>query len=284
MAIQISHSKIELYDTCSWKYKLQHVDRWRSDKTYSALLFGSAIDEALNYVLTCVKNKETIHEQKAKKIFYDKMCSWDYNNPLNELIYFKYELPDNVEHLTNGEKQKAVWGNLHDLGIKIIETYINEIIPEFQSINEVQVKHEIKNADGDNLIIILDFIGTLKDGRRVLFDNKTSSDIKKYYNNDSVAKSKQLALYTEYYPDHYSGYIALSKKPDRHGKIKWTMVVDKISEEKKAEVFENIEVKTQMIKDEVFEKNEKSCFNFGKRCEFYSLCKFGNPEGLIQKK
>ena len=104
-----------------------------------------------------------------------------------------------------------------------------------------------------------------------------------YFKRDSAFPLKKIEDGNYYFPGYYSGYVAISKKLNRQKKIKWDIIVDKISEEKTAEVFENIEIKTQMIKDGIFEKNEKSCWQFGRRCEFFDLCKFSKTEGLIKK-
>ena len=51
MGIKLSHSASEKYLTCPQQYKLHYIDRIRPDKLGSALLFGSALDEALNRLL-----------------------------------------------------------------------------------------------------------------------------------------------------------------------------------------------------------------------------------------
>ena len=48
---RLSHSAAGKYELCPAQYKLHYIDRIRSDKLGSALLFGSAIDEALNVLL-----------------------------------------------------------------------------------------------------------------------------------------------------------------------------------------------------------------------------------------
>lgn len=281
--MNVSYSKIELYNTCGAKYKFKYLDRLEPNLTFSPLLFGAATDKALNYILEQVRDKKEIDKEKAINILQTEMDKW---TAQNDLIYFKNELPDGYDtSLSYIELQKLVWTNLCTVGKLMIDTYISEILPLFESIESVQIERKIKNDDvsGDVLVIVIDFIGVLKDGRRVLFDNKTTSDIKKNYPKKTcVKKSRQLALYTDYYPDHYSGYIVLQKKLV-DGKVIWDMIIDKIEEAQTSLVFEDIETKTQMIKDEKFEKNEKSCFSFGRKCEYWGLCKYGNSEGLRKR-
>lgn len=49
---RLSHSAAEKFETCGKMYQLHYKDRIRSNKLGSALLFGSAIDEALNILLS----------------------------------------------------------------------------------------------------------------------------------------------------------------------------------------------------------------------------------------
>ena len=51
MGIKLSHSAAQKYKTCPAQYKLHYIDRIRPNKLGSALLFGSASDEALNTLL-----------------------------------------------------------------------------------------------------------------------------------------------------------------------------------------------------------------------------------------
>jgi hypothetical protein len=276
--MNFSYSKIQVFKECGFKYYLKYVEKYEPDKTFSPLLFGGAIDEGLNYILLQFKDNKHIDLEKAKEIFLNKMKAW---KGQNELVYFKADLPEVHSQETI---QFDVWNNLCNLGYRVLETYNSEVLPLFSSVDDVQVKKNIENTEGDNLILILDFIATLKDGRKVLFDNKTSSDIKKYYGKNSVKNSDQLALYTDYFPNHLSGYIAFSKKiSSEDNKVNWTIVIDKISEEKTEEVFKEIEVSAQKIKDNIFQKNEKSCWSFGKRCSYYDACKKKDYSGLIKR-
>ena len=48
---RLSHSALEKYIGCPAQYKLHYIDRIRSHKLGSALIFGSSLDEALNRLL-----------------------------------------------------------------------------------------------------------------------------------------------------------------------------------------------------------------------------------------
>jgi hypothetical protein len=74
----------------------------------------------------------------------------------------------------------------------------------------------------------------------------------------------------------------LSKKL-KDGKIEWKLVVDEIEEEQVQAAFIKVDDALNKIKNKQFDKNEKSCYSFGRRCEFWGLCKQGKTQGLIKR-
>lgn len=278
--MNISHSKIELYSTCPAKYAFKYNHRLEPDKTFCALLFGISIDRALNYMLTRTKHKHIVSEVATRAIFLKSMSAW---KGQNELIYFKNEAPTDIGDYPEEDQQKAVWNHLISVGNSMIYTYIGEIMPLFKEIISVQTRKEIPNAEGDTLVLITDFTARLHDNRIVTFDNKTTSDVKKNYGKSSVAKSQQLAIYTEFEESRLAGYIALSKviKP---GIKAWDMVIDTIPEENVEKAFNKVDDVLRSIKREEFPKNEKSCFSYGKKCDYWGICKNNSMYGLIEKK
>ena len=276
--MRISHSRVELYTQCPRKYQIKYIEKLEPNKTFTPLLFGSAIDKALNYVLTRTKRKHVVYEDTAKAIFLKNMQKWAGQN---ELIFFKNEMPDIMEE--GLDPQWAVWEHLCGVGIAMIQTYIEEILPLFKEILSVQTKKLIPNEEGDELILITDFMAKLHDDRVVVFDNKTSTDVKKGYPKSSVAKSQQLAIYAEFSNTKLAGYVALQKKL-KDGKVVWAMIIDEIPEEQTAKAFDKIDEALRGIKNEIFPPCPKSCFSFGRSCEYWNYCKRGDKTGLIQKK
>lgn len=277
----ISHSQVDLYTSCPYKYFLTRIEKWETDKTYSALLFGSAMDTALNYILLRSKHHHVPYYDTAALLFQREMEKW---HGQNELVYFKNEAPptETFDDLSDEDKQEAVFINLCTIGRAILKLYIDTILPQLGTILAVQTKRFIPNKAGDKLILVVDFKARLPDGREVTFDNKTSSDIKKYYGPSSVQKSDQLAIYTEYEPSRLAGYVAISKRP-QEGKENYTIRVDTISEARAEEAFEKVDTTLRAIKAKEFPKNEKSCWAFGRRCEMWDLCKKGKTTGLKKR-
>jgi hypothetical protein len=279
--MKISHSKVELYNTCPAKYKFRYIDKLDVDKTFTPLLFGSAIDQALNYVLIQTKDKKPVDIVEAKRIFNAEMDKW---HGQNELAYFKYELPEDqvIEGDDEGNQVRA-HRHLKTIGEKMLDTYVAEILPLFDEVIDVQITKNIKNEEDDELILVVDFVAKLKDGRVVTFDNKTTGDVKKNYPKNSVQKSQQLSIYAEFADNNLAGYIAMQKKL-KDDKIVWNIIVDEIPDEQIETAFNKVDDALRAIKREEFDKNEKGCFSFGKLCEYAGLCKRGSKKGLIERK
>ncbi len=273
--MKISHSKKELYETCPKKYEYKYVQGYYRDETSASLLFGSAIDNALNYVLLCVKKNRPQKPKVAKWLFQRGMDKWYGQNPL---LFFKGEQPPGNDNPT----QKEVWDHLCTLGPKMIDTYITEILPQFKSIEDVQIRKDIENGEGDTLVLIADFKGVLNDGTVVVADNKTASpSTYKTYTKNSVNTKGQLPLYGEHLNVENGAYIVLEKVL-KEGKVNWKIITSKIDESVVASVYDEISEVAGNIKAGVFPKNEKACFKF-RQCEYFAMCKYGKMQGILKK-
>lgn len=79
MNLKLSHTSVTSFTTCGRKYKLRYIDGYRPKLTSGALLFGSAIDSALN---TLLLNKDL---SEAKKLF-DKSFRFSYINEVGTYL------------------------------------------------------------------------------------------------------------------------------------------------------------------------------------------------------
>lgn len=57
MSNKLSHSSVSMFQSCARKYQLHYKDKYRSKEQSAALLWGSAIDTALNYLLTDINRQ-----------------------------------------------------------------------------------------------------------------------------------------------------------------------------------------------------------------------------------
>lgn len=248
MPNRISHSSVRLYAQCSKRYKLHYVDKLRPNVISGALLFGSAIDTALNDLLV---NKDT---EKAKTVF---LAAFEYQAingiktylpTANNVVYaktdFDAELIPNLdtktiqgefdklsdrknqvgfENLSAGEKNEYAilnWKALYNKGRIMIDTYAREILPQIKQVLAIQKHIALKNDQGDEIIGYVDLIVEWKDGKRYILDNKTST---RDYDPDSASKSQQLLLYHHICKDEYKidggiGFIVLYKQIQKNRK------------------------------------------------------------------
>lgn len=276
---KVSNTRIDLYNLCGMKYKFRYKDNLKGNYTSTPLLFGIALDNALNYILESMRDKKEWNIERAKEVFVERMNDWTGQNTLE---FFKNEVPDELQEIVqpnNPEHQEAIWDHIVKRGLACIDVYIKDVLPQFEEIIEVQTTGSIKNAEEDELVFVVDFIARMKDGRVVLFDNKSSSQ---RYSKNKVIKSQQLSLYLEAYP-HISlaGYCVLIKNPEKERGVTHQILIDEIPEETKQKSFDEVIKVLDNVKAEKFEKNEKSCWSYSKRCEYFFLCKNNDPTGLV---
>ena len=280
--MKFSCSQIELYNECARKYKYKYIDGWEPDKTFSPLLFGRALDTALNYILKQKKEGKKIELKKAIFIFNKSMNEWTAHN---EFVFFKSEVePEDIIKDDKDGNQLRAWSRLVKSGHEMLKIYLKEVMPLIEQVYYVQEKKTILNEEDDQFTLVLDTIVKLKDGRVVLLDHKTAS---KPYPEDSAKTSRQLALYNEFYKCPYVGYIVFQKRLIDN-KVKWDMIVDKMDDVVVSGAWEKVDETIQKIKGSIIEDNwpcDPGCkFKFGKPCPYLQLCSYGSTRGLIKRK
>lgn len=223
---KLSYSSVNTYSICARKYRLQYVEGWREKTLRSSLLFGSAIDQALNELLV------SRDLDKATSVFEK---SWNFatvnnnyialkSNP--DIVYSNADLDFELIEATEEEKawtdefieyKKTVkwqdipeesripyneycWATMLAKGKIMLNSYAEKVLPQFLKVEAVQEKVEVANTDGDILVQHLDFIAHFQDSSIILMDNKTTSSMK-YYPDDAAGKAPQLL-----------GYYAMSKE------------------------------------------------------------------------
>lgn len=245
---RISHSAVRLYSQCARRYYYHYSQKLRSPVISGALLFGSAVDLALNDLLL---NKDT---EKAKKIFLETFEHQTINGvrtylpTATNIVYaakdFDAELIPNLETKALQEKYDIIldkksktglenlstterndysvlnWKSMYYKGRIMIDTYAKEILPQIKEVIAIQKNISLKNADGDEITGVVDIIVQWKDGKRYILDNKTST---RDYQQDEAMKSQQLLLYHHICKDEYKinggvGFIVLYKQIQKNRK------------------------------------------------------------------
>ena len=181
------------------------------------------------------------------------------------------------------------WLSLHEKGKLLLQAYKTDILPQISEVYSIQKEIEIKSDLGDVIGGKIDLIASFTDKPDVPFicDNKTSSTA---YKEDSVRESEQLATYAEAEQNFNAAYLVVEKKlrvkepRTRTQVIKDTIPVSTI--EKTLDIYgqlcESIEAAGDNIEN--YPQNWDSCFDYGKVCAYYSICKHNNSEHLIDCK
>lgn len=163
-------------------------------------------------------------------------------------------------------------------GLFILEL-CNWIKKNVAEVHYIQKKILLKNNKGDSFIGFLDFVVTLKDGRKFLIDLKTTSSMS-YYQEGCVEQSPQLAIYSEDLGIRNAAYLVIEKNiRKRKPRVRLHFIEGVITEDQLDKVFKEIAEATVDIKKGKFKKNKDACFKFGK-CPYYDLCHFGKKKGL----
>jgi hypothetical protein len=175
----------------------------------------------------------------------------------------------------------VTWLTLFEKGLLMVEAYRTQVMPEIEEVFAIQKEITITNEFGDSITGKIDFIASFnaEPGTKYICDNKSSS---KPYKANSVLESEQLATYCEAEGTTKAAYVVVEKKIYKKAPIIHTEIIKSdIPEATFAHTFAQYEGVLYSISTGVFEKNFKSCFEYGRMCSFYALCKHGNSDGLV---
>jgi hypothetical protein len=325
----ISFSGYKRFITCPKYYYYHDIKGEKSDIVSSALVFGTAVDLALNHLLEFRNEPEALglskdiakmHIINTKIDMYftadydsdlgldllqlyldEKSYKGDPNELMTELLNNQNKLSDNESYILN----KVVKHCLIQKVDIILNSYFTKVLPIIGSVETVQ--KEVTTADGSKRGII-DTIIILKDGKRVIFDNKTSS---RPYEKDSVLKSPQLALYASMVNADHAGFIVMNKQITKNRKkvcskcgydgsgtkyrtchniinkkkcaSEWDETIDpysfiqihidKIPQINKNLINEAMDDTIKCIKNGIFPRNLNNCFNtYGQPCPYVKKC------------
>lgn len=321
--LYLSHSQINTFKECERKWYLDKVERIRPTYGSSALLFGGAIDEAIEHKLLKKEGDYLEAFQKAlanfkvngKKITLPEDCDKikvfagdidpdcleqvDLTADFAALDIEPMEIKDFLEYCKqqrkNKEELEPVEQKLFNLlafrtmqvkGPMLLEKLSEWIDENVAKVHEVQKKIEMDDGQGNKFIGYLDFIVTLKDGRKLLIDLKTSSNPKQYYPDDSAQNSPQLGIYAENEGLFNVAYLIIDKKlRKKDPKVRLRFVEGEITDEKLDEIFEEIQEIVELINEKLplgqgsFDQNRDACKNFG-NCPYIDLCWKGKMDNL----
>lgn len=237
---KLSFSKISSYSLCGQRYNLHYNERLREKWQRSSLLFGSAMDQALNHLLAnrdltaslevftknwsfgWINKKYTPLQHNPDVVYSEKDLDLDLIEISDEDVAWLKEFKDfkstrkwdEIEESDRAKYNGILWASMKVKGEFIIRDYHDKVLPQFVSVTGIQHESHLINEDGDTVIQYLDFIATLQDGSVVLFDNKTTSSLQ-YYDDESPGSSQQLISYYYANKEQFGltavGFVAMQK-------------------------------------------------------------------------
>jgi hypothetical protein len=191
-----------------------------------ALIFGGALDKALNEVLqpTGANPYDIFMKDFTYNVINDK-DNPEYVPISDNVVYAKYDFdkhilnvedkveindlikqyPNKVENINNFVCMKRK-------GFLFIDAFKKKVLPLFRRVIVSQKEIELPGYGGSVVKGYIDFIAEMNDGSIVLFDNKTS---RRLYEPDAAKISGQLAIYKNAVKDSIKidkvGYIVMRK-------------------------------------------------------------------------
>lgn len=246
MATKLSYTKVSCYNSCGYKYYLRYENGWQTNRVSSSLVFGTAVDGALNKLLITKDFEQSVVEFGAvwasQKIFgrntepvdlpFCKNISYsehDYDpelltsEDLAGLEVYSFDMGEvrlkiketGWESLSDDEMEfhnHSCWLSLYRKGIIMLHAYNEIVLPKIKKVLAVQFEKLVVNEAGDTLTQYPDAIVEWEDGRVILFDHKTS---RVKYDDGAAAKSPQLISYYYFSKEEFNitavGFIVLSK-------------------------------------------------------------------------
>lgn len=286
--MNLSNSALDKYLTCPRLYKHHYIDRYRTKKVSSALIFGIAIHESLEVLL----NERDI--EAALSFFSDLMTRHlDEDN----LTLFKSDFDINTVDPETRKKLELMdedsyeytrlYGimSLHNKGKMLITQFYQEFLPRITKVYGLEVEVNIKDKKGNKVVGYIDAIVQMDDGKDYILDFKSSNAS---YSDKKILESRQLHLYAfcaekNLLHEQYGiekieniAYVVLRKDLDHKANLKDIQfksckvqqdVIDLVMSDFN-DTISNIDLKKF---DKVKRKN--TCkYMFGKPCVYFDLC------------
>ena len=120
--MELSHSRIDLYNTCPLKYKYHYIDKLRSKTLSSALFFGNYIGETVQ--MLCLNKKEELTDDELSIVGCDPYEFFDQLMTTVEINKKTFDLPT----CPNIRYYKGDWDQdcLTDSDLNLIDLYAQD--------------------------------------------------------------------------------------------------------------------------------------------------------------
>lgn len=300
---KISYSAWKKWLTCPKMFDYHYNERLRPTGTTSALMFGSAIDSALNHLLLTGEDPVPVFKMNFE---WEDLQGVEWNRRDFDIGIFD---PDQLEKIEGQSYDYQCWASMRCKGRLLLEAYLKEVYPNIEEVYDVQ--KEVSSRPG-----FLDARVKYKGYGKVLLDHKALSNP---LSDDATERAVQLLSYAHNTGDTLIGYVALvkqigktyvcvkcgAKKISQHktcpkvvnkkrcyGQWKVTKVTPKIqviigetTDHKKKIVEESFTEVENALNKGIYPRNLEACWKmYGKPCVYYKKCWNDDESGLEYKK
>jgi hypothetical protein len=310
---RISYSAWSKFWTCPALYDFQYNHRLSPIKTSSSLVFGTAIDRALDSLYSSGAKQDPV-EVFRTHFEWDNMADVEFDKKdLDESVLSSSDL----ESLNGKGFEYTAWACLRVKGRALVEAYIEQIYPLIKNIHGTQYATQSRPGFIDLLADV-----TLVSDERVIIDHKTSNWP---YTEESATYGAQLIFYASDLGVNTVAYCVLPKnfrgrKNKRCPKCSFEQVggghrtcnniindercggeweysvsmspeiqfiFGKPSKRDKDAIEMSLNETDKMIKQcgkTGFPKNMSTCdWIYGKRCQYFNYCRNGDQTGLVYR-
>jgi len=261
----LSHSRVNRYDFCPRSYRYYYIDGWRPKTKKPALLFGDAVDQALQAFFRAGEDPASAFEGFWGKL-KDSPVAWGKGS------FNRSRRPP----LPSSKTKRNSWEGFLEIGKRLLERFLAEEASRFSEVAPENVQRRL-TADLEGLTVIgYPDLYCKVDGLLTLVDFKTAASP---YDPEEVALNEQLTAYwwlllANDLPVERVAFCVLLKL--KEPKIGWHFSTR--SEEEVVEYREKLHLIAADIERGRFPKKSSSCGFMG-GCDFKPLC-LGNEEKI----
>ena len=179
-----SHSRLGTFQQCKYKYKLQYIDKIKSDLESIEIFMGKRVHEVLEKLYNDLKFQK-LNTKEELLLFFEKI--WD----------------DNWHDKVFITKNEYTAENYKEMGKKFISDYYEHYKPFNQRrVIAVETQDRMDLSDGNQYHIRIGHLACDKEGNYYICDYKTNNSLKA---QEELDEDHQLAMYSiwvkQKYPD-----------------------------------------------------------------------------------
>lgn len=182
--VTYSHSKLGTFQQCKYKYKLQYIDKIKSDLESIEIFMGKRVHEVLEKLYNDLKFQKLNTKEELLQ-FFEKI--WDEN--WHDKVFIV--------------KDEYTAKNYKEMGKKFIADYYDHYKPfNHRTVIAIETQDRMDLSDGNQYHIRIDHLACDKDGNYYVCDYKTNNSLKA---QEELDEDHQLAMYSlwvkQKYPD-----------------------------------------------------------------------------------